>query len=100
MNLRIRLIEPTGRTDYLKYNTNYWLTPQSGRRTVGMMFYPESKLIIQREKRAKYEIQIVRQSKYKYKMIGTLFHELTHYVISTVFKNSEKLHNWLDRNNE
>ena len=100
MNLRIRLIDPTGRTDWLKYNANYWLSPESGNRVVGMMFYPGSEFIIQREKKANYEIQIVKQSKYKYKMIGTLFHELTHYIISTVFKNNERLHNWLDRNNE
>ena len=98
MNLRIRLIDPTGRTDYLKHDVDYYVTPWDVW-AKGVMYYPNSRYI-ERTQKAKYEIHIVRQRDRKYKMIGTLFHELAHYVISTVFKNSEKMHNWLDRNNE
>ena len=100
MNLRIRLIDPTGRTDYLKHDVDYYDTPWNVL-AKGVMYYPHSRYTKEwRTQKAKYEIHIVRQSDRKYKMIGTLFHELTHYVISTLFKDSEKLHNWLDKNNE
>ena len=98
MNLRINLFDPTGRTDYLNHDVDYYVTPWDVQ-AKGAMYYPNSRRI-EKTQRAKYKIYIVRQSDRKYKMIGTLFHELTHYVISTVFKNSEKLHNWLDKNNE
>lgn len=101
MNLRIKLIDPTGRTDWRRHDKNYVeeMLP-SGRRICykGIMLYPGSTFnAYYQEEKNKYEIHIVRQKTQKYKMIQTLFHELTHYVISTVFKNSEKLHNWLDR---
>ena len=104
MNLRIKLIDPTGRTEWKRHNVNYFedIMPDGTKICCnGVMFYPGSTWIpnYQKEK-DKYEIHIVRQGDRKYKMIGTLFHELAHYVISTVFKNSEKLHNWLDKNNE
>lgn len=97
MNLRIKLIDPTGTTKHRGKEIDYYETPWNAW-AMGIMFYPHSRYIPKTQK-AKYEIQIVRQSKRKHKMIRTLFHELTHYVISTVFKDNEKMHNWLDRNN-
>ena len=104
MNLRIKLIDPTGRTDWKRHDVNYYedIIP-SGQaiRCNGVMFYPGSTWNpnYQKEKN-RYEIHIVRQKTQKYRMIKTLFHELTHYVISTAFNDSEKMHNWLDKNNE
>ena len=99
MNLRIKLIDPTGRTTQKIHNVDYYETP-GGIWSKGVMYYRKSRYIERTQKtKRQYEIQIVRQSKRKYKMIGTFFHEIAHYIIATVFKDNQKMQAWIDRNN-
>ena len=78
-------------------NVDYYITSW-GVWSTGVIYYHRDRYTERRQK-LKYEIHIVRQSKRKYKMIGTFFHEIAHYVTATVFRDNEKMHTWIDRNN-